>query len=1084
MHRTHTLWRKAPLGAALALLLAGCGADPEKLLGQIGDGDAANALETLEKARAKEQDPAKRNALGLLEAYARLQLCAERQCITNAGPALPAVLQPVAQLLRESPEPAALGEGLPTLTSSSVVASATVAFAALPNQPTALLALRTALPEDRAEAGLAALVIPALTAARNNDTEAAANILRAIDTTAGLSESYRFTAGWLAAMLANDNAMLASRTAALRAQSTTPETASAALLQALPHALLVQVPSLPSMLGQLNAWLAPNSLTSFGALTLPAARVAVANELAALASNPPAHWQEKWDGKTQGSLNLALQRASLGFNPNQPKLWQTYLEGLIAAVQAGQPVPELMFDERGLALAQGIAGPSKPQLGKALLAAAQKLQNRPSTAAPLLYMASQLNLASPQQAELDKLAQTLLIQAAQAKDISATFALAQARPQAAANNRQLVVPLLVEDIKSSLRNGQFARAISTTALIETQLNLPVELGPLVLEEFTADFNRRGLAAELDASAPTWLTQAQDIAALDLGPIWAFMQEHFAARPEILRGQLTTLIGAAKGPWGPPSAMHRLIHNFPESEQATQTAWLHNAIVAAALEDASLNPPALAKLSGQLLATHAGLNVASLLEAALGRTTTLEESQAVWDATPANVRPLLRQLRPQFTALMRGLEAFKQHDLDSTAKALESVTEGQWLQLAEPALQGLSEALAPIAGLYVPISATPGIPLAAIWVEPQGLKGGNYSTVALTFLNRLGTLAGTDPRTYVSSPAKRQRLTLQATYKLNTRTLALDSNALASAPGGSALPQLYGPLNKLQFQANPEGGTLLTATLKDGKTLQLSRVLNAPQETLRPDGQYSILTTLEHTLTAAISGGAAILPPGSLLTLQTAPTTQPATATFGFEGEVYPLLGTLQHPASPRAISFTGEYDASTLTSGFTFSYPLKGSGQPVRAGVLCQSLAGTLHCGAHHLHSPRVAFAALSRGQQTQESLARAVATRQENAVSATQTLLQDAATARQARATAAPRTTLGVSVSTAAKVSISAPVAAASPNVDPTPTTPSPTTSAVKPEEPLPGVFIYRGENPASQTQPSPTTPSPTASTEDEADE
>jgi hypothetical protein len=443
--------------------------------------------------------------------------------------------------------------------------------------------------------------------------------------------------------------------------------------------------------------------------------------------------------------------------------------------------------------------------------------------------------------------------------------------------------------------------------------------------------------------------------------------------------------------------------------------------------------------------------------------------------------------------MRGLEAFKQHDLDSTARALESVTEGQWLQLAEPALQGLSEALAPIAGLYVPISATPGIPLAAVWLEPQGLRGGNYSTVALTFLNRLGTLASTDPRSYVSSPAKRQRLTLQAHYKLNVRTLALDTTALASAPGGSAFSQLYGPVHMLQFKANPAGGTLLTATLKDGKTLQLSRVLNAPSDILRPDGQYAILTSLEHSLTPAIAGGRDILPPGSVLTLQTAPTTQPATETFGFEGEVYPLLGTLQHPASARAISFTGEYDAATLTSGFTFSYPLKGSGQPVRAGVLCQSLAGTLHCGAHHLHSPRVAFAALSRGQQTQESLATAVAARQEGAVSATQALLQAAATARQARAVAAPDTSTATAHSAATALSAGVSAGAPSSTAVITPTTATPTTApsitappataADTPEEPLPGVFIYRGTSPTLQTPPSPTAPNPNAEPEANTD-
>ena len=264
MTRTLTPLRLAPLWVALAL--AGCGVKPEKLLEQIGSGDAASALETLESARAKEKDPTLRNTLGLLEAYARLQLCAERGCATNAGPALPEVLQPVAKLLTESPAPATLGEGLPTITSNSVVASATLAFAALPNQPTAMLALRTALPAARAEAQLGALANPIVALARLGQTEAASNQLRAIDTTAGLTEGFRFTAGWLAAMMANDTAMLTSRVAALRALQTPPEAASAALLQLLPHALFAQTGSITATLAQLNSWLNPYSLYAFGAL--------------------------------------------------------------------------------------------------------------------------------------------------------------------------------------------------------------------------------------------------------------------------------------------------------------------------------------------------------------------------------------------------------------------------------------------------------------------------------------------------------------------------------------------------------------------------------------------------------------------------------------------------------------------------------------------------------------------------------------------------------------------------------------------------------------------------------------------------
>jgi hypothetical protein len=251
--------------------------------------------------------------------------------------------------------------------------------------------------------------------------------------------------------------------------------------------------------------------------------------------------------------------------------------------------------------------------------------------------------------------------------------------------------------------------------------------------------------------------------------------------------------------------------------------------------------------------------------------------------------------------------------------------------------------------------------------------------------------------------------------------------------------------------------------------------------LRPDGDYAIITGLEQSLTPAISGGAGILPAGSLLTLQTAPTTQPAGADFGFTGEVYPLLGTLQHPARNRPISFSGEYDPTTLTSGFTFSYPLATSGQPVRAGVLCQSLAGALHCGAHHLHSPRVIFAALARGQQTQESLATTTSARQAENISATAQLLAAATTARaeqsvkaQNLSTATQRTSgLGLATSPSLNIIIPSPSTLATPTpTTVTETAPAPSAQPQEPRQPAPGVFIYRGSGPSPTTAVTPSTP------------
>jgi hypothetical protein len=212
-----------------------------------------------------------------------------------------------------------------------------------------------------------------------------------------------------------------------------------------------------------------------------------------------------------------------------------------------------------------------------------------------------------------------------------------------------------------------------------------------------------------------------------------------------------------------------------------------------------------------------------------------------------------------------------------------------------------------------------------------------------------------------------------------------------------------------------------------------------------------------------------------------------------------LLGTLQHPARSSPISFTGEFDPTTLTSAFTFSYPLPTSGQTVRAAVKCQTLGGPITCGAHHLHSPRLAYATLIRGLQTQESLRERSAVRQGQNSSAAAELLAAAQAARQAQAaraasqaetqatqaatsaTTTPRSATATSPTNSLNVSRTAAVAATVTETSEATAADAPDTDTVdtaRASSPT-GVFIHRGTKALSDTNPSPTaTASPTVAT------
>jgi hypothetical protein len=1000
--------------------LAACSASPEALLQQINRGEATQALAELNQQL--NQTP-KNPLLLLLTAHARLQACAQTRCATTATP--PALLQPVAGLLAAAPGRYVVGEAPQQvhLSSATVVASATLAFAALPTQPAALLALQASLPSPMQAAQTPSFWLPVLYALRQGNTQAAATHLAALGQNPALPTGLRYSATLLHSLLNPDTKTQASMLAALRAKPAQAEAASGAMAL-LPH--LLQLSPQASVSGTL-ATLPPmlESSATLGPLANPSQAQAVAAELAWLATQHtlPAAWARGWNPVQQGPLGLALQRVSLRLDPLQPQVWQAYLPALIGAAASHTTLPAL-----ALPLHVGAAGSANDaQLGSTLLQAAQNLQNRPELAAPLIQLASQLKLSGTQQTQLEKLATTLLVKAATAKQISVTLALVQARPQAAANNRQLVVPLLVEHIRTNLREGAFDTAVSTSIFINQNLGLPLDLAAIALEELTSSALHSKLETSLAAPSPTVLLQPQADVKLDLGPLWGFIAQQFANRPELIRGQLNALIAGAKGVYGPPSAMHRLLPEFPAAEQPALEQWLNTAIIGALQQDTTLNGADMVTLLGQLLAIHPHLPVAPVLEAALGRANTLATSRALWaDATPS-LQAALHAIRPQFAALMQAMDAQAAGQPERAAQSLNQLTEPTWLSQAAPLYQGLEQRLALFAGVYVPLTANlTAPPLASVVVNPLGLQGGPLNQVYLTFLNRLGTLASTNPRTLVSTPAMLQPLTLKTPLNLETQKIDLTPAVLAQVPGGGSFNQLYGNFTTLRFQPSRRG-TLLVATLANGSQLSFIRVLTYPQGVLLPDGTYTLSTPLPQNLTAEGSAAAQILPPGSLLTLRTVSGSRPAAPGSPLVGMVLPVQGWLQHPAQLKPIALSGEYDPATLSSAFRFSYPLPSSGQNVAAAVKCQTLGGPIICGAHYLHSPRLAYAALIGGQQTRESWARSTALRQAHNRRATATLLQAAQNAR-AHSIASPTVVPSTSKTTSPTVSASAVVSTATP--------------------------------------------------------
>lgn len=1059
------------------LFLSACwfGNSPEKLNRMIEDGQPAKALTVIEeKLASSPTDP----ALNLLAVKARLALCQQRNCITETPGLTPPLLSGLPKLTANVTGPVTLAKDVSPLTVHEVFTGAMAYYQAMSAQPAAVLAVYNSAPAAVKPALAAGLFQPALTLARRAEYPRAAQNLALLTKAEGLAPTYTYASAMLAGQLGNKPELHEPNLIALRSIESPPLPATAAAL--LPWSLLAEAQSGTSrttpaaVLATLPKRLADLKLPN---LLKPATMGDIAQELVTAAETPAAStlWQ---------SDALTLQRMALTLDPNQPNLWATYLPALVASVNAS--ATQVVTAPAALP-ATAITSASAPRIASEVLKAANQLINHPGVATPLVMFASHIPLTKQQQIELEKLSQSLLIKAAEQGDVTSTVVLAETLPGVAQNNRQSVVPLLVTYIRGNLREGNFDAATNTAELLTKTLQMDIEFAPLVLEEFADDLKRRKIPEALGADTPDTLLQPADQAILDLGPIFTFMQTYFEDQPKVITAQLTTLVAGATGAYGQPTAMYRLGSYFPQETlpPEKQRAWLTASLEQALLADTRLSAQQLADTAARLAAFHPDLNLAPVLEAAIKRAGTLEDQRTLWQSATPQVKEVFRAIRPEFVQLMQGIDAMAAGRLNTAAQSFAGITDPLWRTEAKPFIEQFNDKLVTLSGIYVPVSAAPALKTAAVVLAPSGLTGGKLNMVSVTFISRVGTLAENEVTSMRTNAAATHSFTLPVTYNFDSRSLSVTPQAVSQAPQGGTFGATYGAIRSLKLQSDESTETpLLNVTLADGSTTPFIRALTDPTEPLRPDGTYLLQTRLGKSVSATQN----ILPAGSLLTFATEANMQVPPAEADTKAElIFPLTGTIRHPASPQPIALTGYFEPATLTSTFTFSYPLPLSAQPARAAVRCQALAGPITCGAHNLNSARQAYAALITGLQTRESLTTSAATRSGlNSMAASRLLLNAAPAVPEApSATTVSGTTpvsltqsLAAATLTTSATSVAVTVAVPSPtslvsNLLPAPVledaeTASPTTPA-KPSstEPEPGAFINHsgGNAPVSPT-------------------
>lgn len=660
------------------------------------------------------------------------------------------------------------------------------------------------------------------------------------------------------------------------------------------------------------------------------------------------------------AMRDALHRArlSLALNLDQPAVWAAFIPVAEQASRASGDT--LLFTGRGAPSAPPPASEDAYVAALFRLVEFQSAKNQPLV--PLLKQLSSLELDKATAVKLEKMVQSALDSAATNRKVDDLIALSQFKPDVARNARQVVVPVLVEEIRAALRASNFERATNVANLITQTLNVDFNYDAFIVQEFEASLKDGAIVEQLNANTPDALLQPPDNATLPLGKMWDFMTEYFADSPEILDQQLKNLVAGAKGLYGAPTAMLKLMGHFNDETfpLAARQKYLASAIQQSLLGDESLSGPALADVAFRLSRIHPGVLLGPLVEQALARVTTLEDSRTLWNASPSATRQAIQAVRPQFANLMRGIDAWSTNRRSFAVGEFANITNPAYAEQIAPYLEHVRDQLIGMSGVYGVVNPSPNQHLAVIAVRSPALAGqGALSDVAVSFINALGSLTQTDTKTLATNYAAvvRSTLTLPVNFDLNNVVLNADQRAVSAS--GVPFDEAFGTVTRLQW--GDAAGNTLTATI-DGKPVTFTRLLLDTTQPMPPNGTYAVTRVFSQTTDAT----QLLLPAGSLLTLKT--DTTPTRVRHGEVdlGEAYTVTGVLKHPAMAKVQDISGVYEPSKHTFTLDYQSPLMKGGAS-KATLKCQLIGPSLLCGANHSHSNRQAYGHKVLAVQTQE---------------------------------------------------------------------------------------------------------------------
>lgn len=998
---------------ASALLLAACGEPPQKTVSTYFE--QQNYNEAITWLNEQLADDKENRLLNSLLAEALIRQCLKNNCFSKQEGTLDALPQ---ALSLAGQKPIQLEENQ-TRDTYAIISNLAKNVIKHPDHPKPLVKIMDSLPESAPKNEFIALIMQE---AKNEMTHfkpnAAANLLESV---AKLVDRNSFTAHYttfLVGLLTNNQDILNVRMPAMRAKQQEASPNGTDDLKLLPYAMyLGTIQNNPREGTNLFIQNFEKNLDAYGVrpFQTPQSRSQYAQMFKNFASNTQflnhanRHYQpeqalipvnakedisitqittaatatvdvESEDLPENDSplLKTQLLKASLSLDPSQPETWESYLQATSQMLKYSKNPAELFASLDKSKMPASAAGSFNESLFASIEAQIEKEDD--TALLPLLkqvIVPADAQEAKKIRVRAEKIITRLMEKAINQQNIEKVIAYTEFNPEVGRLFRQQIVSLVVEKLEANWKQNDFNRIDTLAHFLTSTMDVDFNLDSLILQNFDQHLQNIEINKQLTANSPTTLLQPQNEVALDLGPKFEFLRRHFKNQPEVIDTQLKNLIVNAKGTYGTATALHRLFSQFDESKfpEEERYNYLVSSIKGSLSNDESLSAKEFANIGYRLHKMHPSLPLLFIISESLRRVDSLEDARAIWKTANQEFITSLRTVRPQFTALMEGVDAYEEGDLQTAAERFSILSHPRYLEQVQPYVDEMRLLTKSLEGIYLAHETNDNMRTIMIMIEPsiadmeaerQGkthepLGLASMLGLKLQLINAVGSVNIANPKTLSEDRGQTFKSRLQAYFNPNAETITLTEEAKSNIRLPKSFERIYGDITS--FHIDDENMQLKVNN--DKKTYQFKRIKQKTIVPLQPEGRYGITTqksknsrTTDH-----------ILPVGSILTLRTDLKNPIQPIKEGLRLPViFPVSGTLLHPLSPKPLTVEGFYSIDRHTTNLSYTYPYGPQGSKLEANVRCHVIDTYLTCAGHNVHWSRKRYTHVVEGRKAKNS--------------------------------------------------------------------------------------------------------------------